>query len=181
MSAGSWRSAPLPSGWGRLRTIVLVRDPVCRWGMLPGEMGPCHQDATEADHIGPPGDHRIELLRGLCRPHHIKRSGDQGRAAKAALASRSRLPREPHPGFVRKGDRLLCRHSCLSSNTAVLARVRRHARPVRGWAVLTHTYARLVMARVPCRMTGSRETDPSSLAINPQTREQAVQRDGLRN
>jgi hypothetical protein len=101
MSAGSWRSAPLPAGWGRLRMAVLARDPVCRWGMLPGEQGPCGQDSTEADHIGDASDHRVEALRGLCRPHHIRRSGDQGRAVKAALASRRLAPREPHPGFIR--------------------------------------------------------------------------------
>ena len=80
---------------------VLARDPVCRWGMMPGEIGPCHQDSTEADHIGAADDHRPEMLRGLCRPHHIKRSGDQGRAAKAMLASRRFRPAEPHPGYIR--------------------------------------------------------------------------------
>jgi hypothetical protein len=161
--------------------MVLARDPVCRWGMLPGENGPCHQDSTTADHIGPPGDHRIELLRGLCYPHHKKRSDAQGRAAKAVLASRSRLPREPHPGFVRKGDVLLCRHLCLSRNTVRRVIMRKRARPVRGRAASTHTSARLVMARVLCLTTGSRETDPSRPAIKPPTKGQAVQRDGLRS
>jgi hypothetical protein len=182
MSAGSWRTTPLPSGWGRLRVQVLARDPVCRWGMLPGETGPCHQDATDADHMGAPDDHRLEMMRGLCHPHHKKRSDEQGRAAKEALRSLRFLPKEPHPGFVRKGDALLCLrqcHSCLSRSTARRAMARRHARLVRARARSIRTSARLVMARVPCRTTGSRETDPSRptiKAIHP-TREVAQQRD----
>jgi hypothetical protein len=148
MSRGSWRTTPLPSGWGRLRTLVLVRDPVCRWGMLPGEVGPCHQDATEADHMGEPWDHRPEMLRGLCHPHHKKRSDAQGRAVKAARRSARFLPIEPHPGFVRKGDALLClqHHLRLFRSTVRRARVRRHVRPALAWGRSIRTYARHVMA-----------------------------------
>jgi hypothetical protein len=70
--------------------------------MLPGEMGPCHQDSTEADHIGASDDHRLEMLRGLCHPHHKKRSDEQGRHVKAALAAMRYLPKEPHPGIIRE-------------------------------------------------------------------------------
>jgi hypothetical protein len=158
VSAGSWRSTPLPPGWGRLRMVVLARDPVCRWGMLPGEEGPCGQDSTTADHIGPPSDHRLGMMRGLCGPHHKKRSDGQGRAAKAALAARRKLPSEPHPGFVRKGDALLCLHSCRYRSTVRLARVRRHALPAAGRARSTHTPVLHVMARVLYQNRGSRAT-----------------------
>jgi hypothetical protein len=192
MSAGSWRSAPLPQGWGRIRTIVLARDPVCRWGMLPGEVGgPCHQDSTEADHIGAADDHRVEMVRGLCRPHHIKRSLDQRLAAKAALRARYFRPAEPHPGFVRKGDALLCRHSCRSSHIARLARVRRHARPATVRAMLTRTSARHAIIPASCLLNGSRRTGRSrrlarsipgaGVLTREALRHKAVQRDGLRN
>jgi 5-methylcytosine-specific restriction enzyme A len=104
MSRGSWRTTPLPSGWGRLRASVLMRDPICRWGMLPGEDGPCHMPSTTSDHIGPPDDHRIELMRGLCDPHHKRRSGQQGAVARTARYRAMKYrPREPHPGFIRDG------------------------------------------------------------------------------
>lgn len=99
MPASSWRSEPLPRGWGAIRYAVLARDPVCRWGMLPGEEGPCGQDSTDADHIGLPGDHRPEALRGLCHPHHVGRSASQARAAKAARRSRRTRPGEKHPAY----------------------------------------------------------------------------------
>jgi hypothetical protein len=160
VSRGSWRTTPLPNGWGRLRASVLIRDPICRWGMLPGEDGPCHMPSTTSDHMGPPDDHRIELLRGLCEPHHVRRSASQGQAAKTARYRAMKFrPKEPHPGFIRDGG--LCLRLCLSRSTASLARVRRHARLAPAQGRSTRTSARLVMARVPCLTTGSRETDPS--------------------
>jgi len=65
------RTIPLPPGWGSIADSILVRDPVCRWGILPSEDGPCGARSTEVDHIGDPSDHRPELLRGICRPHHL--------------------------------------------------------------------------------------------------------------
>jgi hypothetical protein len=146
VSRGSWRTTPLPSGWGRLRASVLIRDPICRWGMLPGEDGPCHMPSTTSDHMGPPDDHRIELLRGLCEPHHVRRSGQQGQAAKTARYRAMKFrPKEPHPGFIRDGGLCLQRHSCLSRSTARQGTARRHARPAQGQGRSTRTSARHVI------------------------------------
>jgi hypothetical protein len=104
MSSGSWRSTPLPKGWGRLRMSVLARDPVCQWGMLPGEEGPCGQDSTEADHIGEPWDHRLVALRGLCESHHRRRTSMQVSAQNASRRTLRLRPEEPHPGYIREGS-----------------------------------------------------------------------------
>ena len=53
MSSTSWRSVPLPRGWGAICYSILARDPVCRWGIAElGEDGICGQPSTEVDHIG---------------------------------------------------------------------------------------------------------------------------------
>jgi hypothetical protein len=96
---GSWRSVPLPPGWPGIRAAVLMRDPVCRWGMLPEEAGRCSSAATEADHIGDPSDHRLTMLRGICGPHHIVRSTGQARAVLAERRTLARRPEQPHPGY----------------------------------------------------------------------------------
>lgn len=97
---GSWRSEPLPPGWARIRYGIIARDPVCRWGLLPGEEGPCGQDSTDADHIGAAWDHRPEALRGLCHPHHVIRSAGQGRSELARRRALRLRPRERHPGWA---------------------------------------------------------------------------------
>jgi hypothetical protein len=166
VSRGSWRTTPLPNGWGRLRASVLIRDPICRWGMLPGEDGPCHMPSTTSDHMGPPDDHRIELLRGLCEPHHVRRSASQGQAAKTARYRAMKFrPKEPHPGFIRDGGLCLQRRSYQSRSTASPARARRHVRPVRGQGRSIRISARPVITPGLCRSPGSRETDPSRPAI----------------
>lgn len=66
----------MPSNWSS--TIVpriLRRDPVCT---EPG----CNQPSTEVDHIGDRNDHRDENLRGLCGPHHRKKTQRQAAAAR---------------------------------------------------------------------------------------------------
>jgi hypothetical protein len=192
VSAGSWRSAPLPPGWGRLRTAVLARDPVCTWGMLIGEEGPCGQDSTEADHIGDPSDHRVEAMRGLCRPHHMKRTSNQAVAVRTANAARRLRPREPHPGFVREGDMLLCLHSFQSRRPARQGMARRHVRLVMAWEASMPMPARHAMARVLCLRTGSpgtgrltpmarsiRRRVPTREALRP--KEAVLTRDGPHN
>ena len=94
------RTIPLPPGWGSIAYRVIARDPVCRWGILPGEEGLCGQDSTEVDHMGDPSDHRIEVLRGICQTHHQKRTSGQANAARSRIRSlRYRAP-DRHPGYV---------------------------------------------------------------------------------
>jgi 5-methylcytosine-specific restriction enzyme A len=101
---GSWRSSPLPGNWGSIRRAVLQRDPVCRWGLLPDEDGPCRLPSQDCDHIGEPDDHRPEMLRGLCPGHHRVRTRKQTSAAVSAGMKRwhgRRLrPPDKHPGFL---------------------------------------------------------------------------------
>jgi 5-methylcytosine-specific restriction enzyme A len=103
---GSWRSVPLPPNWPAIRADIMARDPICLWGFLPGEDGPCAMPSEDVDHMGDPDDHSYELLRGICRAHHRRRTASQGVAGRAMIrASRPRLrPKPKHPGYKRKGD-----------------------------------------------------------------------------
>lgn len=104
ISATSWRTEPLPEGWGAIRYAILVRDPVCRWGIPElGEPGLCGQPSTEVDHIGAVWDHSPDMLRGICHSHHVIRSTAQGRAAIARMRSLRIRPAERHPGYVTDG------------------------------------------------------------------------------
>ena len=89
----SWRTAPRPKGWKRIRGGILRRDPIC---VL------CHMAAsTDADHIGDPNDHSDANLRGLCGPCHRERTSAQAVAVRmrnAAANSRTRMPPK-HPGL----------------------------------------------------------------------------------
>jgi len=98
----SRRTVPLPPDWHRIVPAILARDPVCRWGCLPEEEGWCRSDSTEVDHMGAADDHRPEVLRGICSPHHARRTSGQANAAKALLRSLRVRPAENHPGY-RKG------------------------------------------------------------------------------
>jgi hypothetical protein len=101
--SGSWRSEPLPPGWQRvIQPAVLRRDPVCTWGTLPGEDGPCGAASTDADHIGGAGNHDMAFLRGLCHDHHVKRSAGQARAERARIRSLRLRPVQRHPGWKRE-------------------------------------------------------------------------------
>ena len=96
------RTIPLPPGWGAIAYSILVRDPVCRWGILPGEEDPCGQDSTEVDHIGDPSDHRPERLRGICHSHHLKRTSGQANEARSRIRSLRHRPSPRHPGYLRE-------------------------------------------------------------------------------
>jgi hypothetical protein len=106
MSGSSWRTEPLPPGWGATCDAILARDPVCRWGTVPGieprEDGLCIADSSEVDHIGQAWDHRPEVLRGICHVHHVARSTAQGRAAKKAKRDRRLRPTPDHPGYAKE-------------------------------------------------------------------------------
>jgi 5-methylcytosine-specific restriction enzyme A len=94
----------LPPNWGVIRAAVIARDPVCRWGSLDSDMaepGRCPDRSTDADHIGDPNDHSLEVLRGLCQRHHQVRTGRQGAAGRVAVQRTRKRPQEPHPGFKR--------------------------------------------------------------------------------
>lgn len=94
--AGSTRRKRLPPGWSsRIQPAVIHRDPYC--------MLRTHCDgapSTQADHIQPGDDHRMENYQGACkRCHQWKSSHEGGKAAAAARASRRRAP-ERHPGLL---------------------------------------------------------------------------------
>lgn len=147
-----------------MRIVVLARDPVCQWGMLKGEDGPCLAPSTECDHIGDPGDHRPDMLRGLCLVHHRRRSNLQSNA-RWLLRKR---PVDPHPGVIRdfdirrvhevnvEGEMLLCRHSSHSRRTASQGTARRSARSATVPARSTPMRVRSATTRVSCLRTGSR-------------------------
>lgn len=90
--APAWRTTPLPPEWPHLRLAVLERDGYrCQLRDVK-----CIGVATEVDHVGANDDHRIEMLRAVCRPCHATRTGRQGRAAQPSRAR----PTEPHPGLL---------------------------------------------------------------------------------
>ncbi|EPD63164.1 HNH endonuclease [Streptomyces sp. HGB0020] len=96
-AATSWRTAPRPTGWKRIRLGILERDDgQCTW-IDDGER--CTEPATDVDHIGDPEDHSPGNLRSLCGYHHRKRTALQARAARGPLPSRRR-PAEAHPGLI---------------------------------------------------------------------------------
>jgi 5-methylcytosine-specific restriction enzyme A len=73
-SFGSADRNYLPRNWGAIRRMVLERDPIC---VLCGAA-----QAEQVDHIGSKYDHRLENLRGVCKPCHTERTIAQAHAAK---------------------------------------------------------------------------------------------------
>jgi len=129
------RTVPLPPGWAALCYTILVRDPVCQWGKrgLPEEEGQyCNQDSTEVDHIGAASDHRPELLRGICRPHHLKRTSGQGNAARAARRGLKRRPVERHPGYLPEEREPLSNRAPLGEDEGAYRLAPEEGTPVRG-------------------------------------------------
>lgn len=100
----SWRSAPLPPGWKRIRAAILDRDPICRWGLFPDEDGPCANPSTDCDHLGAPDDNSPGALRGLCHPHHERRSQAQRSAARWTPERSRRRPQQAHPAYKDPAD-----------------------------------------------------------------------------
>jgi len=94
MGKTSWRHAPLPADWPRIRQRVLKRDGYrCRL-QLPGCLG----RATEVHHVGSPDDHGDANLASGCKPCHATETG-RANARRLFRAPRRRAP-EPHPGMV---------------------------------------------------------------------------------
>jgi len=93
----SKRSESLPDNWEAIRRDVFRRDK--RRCQIKGKG--CRTFATEVDHIGDPGDHRLVNLRAVCSQCHGKRSAQQGHAAQARLRALSKRPPERHPGARR--------------------------------------------------------------------------------
>ena len=93
------RTIPLPPDWGAIRYSILIRDPNCRWGILPDETGSCGQPSTEVDHIGSAWDHSPDKLRGICHSHHLRRTSEQANAAKRAMRVLRSRPSDRHPGY----------------------------------------------------------------------------------
>ena len=87
----SWRTAPRPKGWKRIRGDILRRDPICVLCRVAA--------STDADHIGDPTDHSEANLRGLCGPCHRSRTAQQAVAARRHKTGRARAPRK-HPGLL---------------------------------------------------------------------------------
>ena len=80
----SWRTAPRPVGWKKLRAAVLQRDAhACQL---------CGNDANEVDHIGAADNHDPANLRSLCSPCH--------RRVTSARASLARRPAPAPPASI---------------------------------------------------------------------------------
>lgn len=98
--AGSDRRESLPSNWDRLRKRRFRMDGY-RCTATDAYGNRCTEPAEECDHIGDREDHRIDMLRSLCKWHHGKKSGSQGAAA--ARKKRQEIDKrfrrvETHPG-----------------------------------------------------------------------------------
>lgn len=97
MSTTSWRTAPLPKGWGsEMRPPILERDPTCKlrthcWGA----------PSVEVDHKGHPDDHRPHMLQGVCAACHRHKTARQGGAARVARQGKRARSAAPHPGLVK--------------------------------------------------------------------------------
>lgn len=96
--AGSDRKSRLPADWERLRNVVLQRcGRRCQWR---DDAGRCYQPATDVDHITPGDDHSLDNLQGLCRAHHLTKTGRDVQAKQAEIRKLRRLPEEKQPGII---------------------------------------------------------------------------------
>jgi 5-methylcytosine-specific restriction enzyme A len=103
---------PLPAEWSVIRPAVLIRDNYrCRYGELADETWnvPCPDIATEVDHMGDANDHRMIMLRSICKLHHQKRTGKQAAVSRWARngknAGGGSVVPEVHPALRRKPQR----------------------------------------------------------------------------
>jgi 5-methylcytosine-specific restriction endonuclease McrA len=97
---GSNRRKRLPSGWDRIRHIVLERDRYrCQW-VREDTCHKCGLPANQVDHRinnASGGSDRYSNLQSLCPYHHQVKSSMEGAAASAR--KRRKKP-EWHPGVI---------------------------------------------------------------------------------
>ena len=92
--SGGGRSR-LPRNWSSsIVPAILRRDPTCR---LSDEG--CWSTSTEVDHIGDRNDHRLDNLRGVCKPCHEKRTAQQAAEAVRVMRMKAKYPNAKHPGL----------------------------------------------------------------------------------
>ena len=100
---GSWRSAPLPAGWARIREAVFSRDGYSCQAILPDGSQCPNGGPFECDHLGDPSDHSLQSLQTLCSPCHRRKSASEANAAmrlrRKEIDGRLRKPVEGHPGM----------------------------------------------------------------------------------
>lgn len=102
MSNTRWRSAPMPRGWAKLREKALRRDRYKCQAIRADTDQPCHEPATDVDHIVPAwqgGTDDLANLRSLCRWHHQQKTSSEAGRASQARPPRNR-PAEKHPGLL---------------------------------------------------------------------------------
>ena len=95
---GSNRKSRLPADWSRLRAAVLKRCGFrCEWRDNGAR---CWNEATDADHIEAGDNHSLDNLQGLCRAHHLTKTGREARAVQEKFKALRRLPEEKQPGVI---------------------------------------------------------------------------------
>lgn len=95
---GSNRKSRLPVDWPRLRKVVLERCSYrCEW---VEDNARCYDKATDADHITAGDDNSLANLQGLCRRHHLLKTGREARAVQLERKKLERLPEEKQPGII---------------------------------------------------------------------------------
>jgi len=95
---GSTRKRTLPRDWPRLRKVVLERCGYrCEWVENKAR---CRNEATDVDHKGDRLDHTPDALQGLCRAHHLTKTGREARAVQEKIKALRRLPEEKQPGAI---------------------------------------------------------------------------------
>jgi 5-methylcytosine-specific restriction endonuclease McrA len=93
----SWRTAPLPKDWYKIRKIILERDGYrCQEIRHGGHQ--CPNKATEVDHVIRGANDSLENLRSLCRLCHGRKTQAEGQAQKVKNTTREQ---EVHP-FLKK-------------------------------------------------------------------------------
>lgn len=106
----STRKERLPPDWQALRAIVLQRAGG-RCEIIKNNGRRCFDPPTDVDHIVPNfegGSEEIANLQAICRWHHDRKSGAEGRRGRSTAEEpwRKLLRREPekHPGSINPNE-----------------------------------------------------------------------------